>query len=78
MPKSEAVQQLDRWITLAYEHLERTKEMPVVIGVELYEHFDETCKVIEATEYEVVIESRFASRTRIRREELELRPKPRD
>lgn len=68
---------LRKWIELANEHQKIHGEVPVVIGVELYEYFHGPVKIVDANVYrggvEVTVESRSGKTATIESDELDLR-----
>lgn len=70
----------DLWLEAAYRYLEAKNETPVVLDVELYEHFGQPCKIVDVRVYrggvECVIEGRFAERVTVDSSQLALRPRP--
>ena len=66
---------LDDLLELALAMQRVTGELPLIIGPELYEYFDETVKIVEAYDkrLNIVVENRWATRRRADVEELMLR-----
>lgn len=64
---------LHAWLAAARQHFDERQVVPVVVGVELYEHFGSPAKVTEIHGNECCIEGRFGETTTVYAEELELR-----
>ena len=46
---------------------------PIILGMEIYEHFGQPCEITRASEYEVAVMARFADVATIEPDELQLR-----
>ena len=69
----------DAWAAVAHQHRDETGEVPVVVGVDLYEHFGNRAKITEISFYsrgmEVLLEGPFGETAEVDATDLVLRAK---
>lgn len=69
----------DQWLAAAHAYREARNELPIVLGLELYEYFDQEVTITEARPlrsgtYRIVVEGRFGQRQEVDSTEVSLRP----
>lgn len=70
----------DEWLKLAHAHKMKTGELPLVVGIELYEYFEKPVTITSVYEWSedcgasVVVRGRFMEIASVHSSELKLRP----
>jgi len=47
----------EKWIDVATAHYAKTKKMPIIVGIPIYECLGEACEIVTLDEHEGVIET---------------------
>ncbi len=76
--KGERMSLHDEWLKVAKAHESAKKQIPIVVGIELYEYFGQPVTIVDVQGYggnvvRCVVEGRFAERATVDLEELSLR-----